>query len=104
MIPFEPLWAHYKRIIKPRGAIVLTASQPFTSALVMSNPKWFRYEWIWHKSNVTGFLSAKKRPLRQHESILVFSDETPRYFPQMFRKENPRSNQRAVFNGFGVYI
>jgi site-specific DNA-methyltransferase (adenine-specific) len=58
VIPFEPLWAHYKRIIKRNGAIVLTASQPFTSALVMSNPKWFRYEWVWEKSaSPTGFLT-----------------------------------------------
>src|SRR3954469_25840053 len=56
VIPFAPLWAHYKRIIKPRGAVVLTASQPFTSALVMSNPDWFRYEWVWEKTVGTGFL------------------------------------------------
>src|SRR3990170_1203775 len=64
IIPFEPLWEQYKRIIKDNGAIVLTASQPFTSALVMSNIKMFRYEWIWEKSKATGYLHAKNRPLR----------------------------------------
>lgn len=73
VIPFEPLWAHYKRMIKPNGAIVLTASQPFTSALVMSNVEWFKYDWIWQKSCPTGFMNAAFRPLKSHESILVFS-------------------------------
>ena len=73
VIPFEPLWEQYKRVIKDNGAIVLTASQPFTSALVMSNMKMFRYEWIWEKSKVTGFLEAKNKPLNTHETILVFS-------------------------------
>jgi site-specific DNA-methyltransferase (adenine-specific) len=73
VIPFEPLWAHYRRLIKPRGAIVLNASQPFTSILVMSNPEWFRYEWIWDKVVGTNFQLANYRPLKSHESILVFS-------------------------------
>lgn len=72
VIPFEPLWEQYKRIIKPNGAIVLFGSQPFTSALVMSNPKWFKYEWIWEKDKGTGFAFSNKQPLRKHESILVF--------------------------------
>lgn len=83
IIPFEPLWREYKRIIKTNGAIVLTASQPFTSALVMSNPKWFRYEWIWEKSIATQFLDAKRRPLKKHENILIFSKYPSRYNPQL---------------------
>src|SRR5699024_8040773 len=71
-IPFEQLWEQYERIIKDNGAIVLTGSQPFTSALVMSNPKLFRYEWIWQKNSTSGFALAKKQPMRNHESILVF--------------------------------
>ena len=59
IIPFEPLWEQYKRIVKSNGAIVLTASQPFTSALVMSNPKMFRYEWIWKKTVATNHLNSK---------------------------------------------
>jgi site-specific DNA-methyltransferase (adenine-specific) len=83
VIPFEPLWAHYKRIIKPRGAIVLTASQPFTSALVMSNPKAFRHEWVWEKSRASNFQHATKGPLKHHESVLVFATSMPIYNPQM---------------------
>ena len=82
IIPFEPLWEQYKRVIKPNGAIVLTASQPFTSALVMSNPKWFKYEWIWNKVLPSGFLNAKKRPMLKTESVLVFSDSGHLYNPQ----------------------
>ena len=62
VIPFEPLWAHYKRIIKDNGAIVLTASQPFTSALVMSNVKMFKYCWAWRKSKASNFLHAPNMP------------------------------------------
>ncbi len=72
-IPFEPMWENYKRIIKDDGVIVLTGSQPFTSALIMSNPNWFRYEWIWEKSKKTQFLTAKLMPMKKHENILVFT-------------------------------
>jgi site-specific DNA-methyltransferase (adenine-specific) len=65
IIPFEPLWEQYKRIIKDNGAIVLTASQPFTSALVMSNIKMFKYEWIWEKEQGVNFLLSKKQPLKK---------------------------------------
>ncbi len=69
VIPFEPLWKEYKRIIKDSGAIVLTASQPFTSALVMSNVQMFKYCWIWEKSRPTGFANAKKRPLKKYRQL-----------------------------------
>ena len=82
VIPFEPLWAAYKRVIKPNGAIVLTASQPFTSALVMSNVKMFKYCWVWEKPTKTNFLNAKIQPLRQHEEIAVFYKKQPVYNPQ----------------------
>ena len=72
IIPFEPLWEQYRRVIKPNGAIVLTASQPFTSALVMSNPKMFKYDWCWKKPKGTGHLNAKKQPMRDKEDICVF--------------------------------
>ena len=83
IIPFEPLWEQYKRIIKDNGAIVLTASQPFTSALVMSNVKMFKYEWIWEKTRATGFFDAKKRPLNDYEGVCVFYSKQPTYNPQM---------------------
>jgi len=74
IIPFEPLWEQYKRIIKDNGAIVLTASQPFTSALVMSNVKMFKYEWIWDKRVASNSQLAKYQPLKIHENILVFGN------------------------------
>lgn len=73
VIPFKPLWAQYRRIAKRNAAIVLTASQPFTSALVMSAPDWFKYAWVWQKSRATGFQDVNYRPLKAHEDILVFS-------------------------------
>ena len=82
-IPLDELWTHYKRIIKLHGAIVLTASQPFTSALVMSNPQWFRHEWIWEKDAGSNFMHVNRMPFKVHESVLVFSNKAPVYYPQM---------------------
>jgi site-specific DNA-methyltransferase (adenine-specific) len=92
VIAFEPLWLQYNRVCK--GAIVLTAAQPFTSALVMSNPKMFRYQWVWEKSQAVGHLNAWRRPMQQHEDVLVFSLTTPPYFPIITDK--PLENQRPV--------
>ncbi len=72
IIPLEPMWDNLKRLIKPNGAIVMTASQPFTSILVSSNIDMFRYCWVWEKEQGSGFLSAKKLPLKSHEDIAVF--------------------------------
>lgn len=83
VIPFAELWAAYERVISDTGAIVLTAAQPFTSFLLTSNPKLFRYSWVWEKSKATGYLNAKRRPLCAHEDVLVFSKRAPRYVPQM---------------------
>lgn len=82
IIPFADLWKQYERLIKPNGAIVLTASQPFTSALVMSNPKLFKYEWIYVKPKGSNFATVKWQPMKEHESILVFGRK-PQYFPIM---------------------
>lgn len=89
VIPFEPLWAHYKRIIKSNGAIVLFGSQPFTSALIMSNPKWFKHEMIWDKVTASGFQIAKYRPMKQHENILIFGNGTLNYHPIMIKMDKP---------------
>jgi len=89
IIPFEPLWNQYRRLIKDNGVIVLTASQPFTSALVMSNIKMFKYSWIWVKNKKTGFLNAKKQPLRQVEDVVVFYDKQPTYIPQKTQGHKP---------------
>lgn len=80
VIPFDVLWLEYRRICK--GAVVLTAAQPFSSALVMSNPECFKYEWVWVKSKITGVLNAKRMPVRKHEQILVFSDRPTVYNAQ----------------------
>ena len=93
IIPFEPMWEQYKRIIKDNSAIVLTASQPFTSALVMSNIKMFKYEWIWHKSTSGSFATAKKQPMKYHENILVFYKNSPIYNPQ-FQSYADSTNKR----------
>ena len=82
IIPFDLLWEQYKRIIKDNGAIVLTAAQPFTSLLISSNLSMFKYEWIWKKHQGTGFLNAKKQPLRNHENICVFYKNQCTYNPQ----------------------
>lgn len=83
VIPFEPLWAQYRRIAKRNAAIVLTASQPFTTKLINSNFDNFRYEWVWHKVQATGHLNAKRQPLRACESVAVFYCEQPTYNPQL---------------------
>ena len=83
IIPLEPMWDQLKRIIKPNGAIVMTASQPFTSVLIASNINMFKLEWIWEKSKATGHALCKKRPLKAHESVIVFCDGTESYNPQM---------------------
>ncbi len=92
IIPFEPLWVQYKRVIKDNGAIVLTASQPFTSALVMSNIKWFKDEIIWEKERPTNILFMKKRVGKVHENVLVFYKQQPTYNPQMV----PRPGKHSI--------
>ena len=85
IIPFEPMWEAVKHVLKPRGAFVTTASQPFTSALIMSNVDWFKYEWIWDKQRGSGSMLVKKRPLKFHENVLVFSENGHKYNPQMWK-------------------
>ena len=97
VIPMAPMWEQLKRIIKPNGAIVMTASQPFTSALVMSNPKMFKWADVWHKCRATGHLNAKIMPLREHEDVLVFGLGRVLYNPQIKPKkpENIRPDGRG---------
>ena len=94
VIPFDKLWAQYNRIIKDNGAILLFSQMPFGANLIMSNPKMFRYEWVWEKENSTGFLNAKKMPLKKHENILVFYKHLPTYNPQMREGFKPYYNVR----------
>lgn len=83
VIPFNEMWERLNKLIKPNGAIVLFGSQPFTSNLIMSNIKNFKYEWIWHKNKGGNPLNAKKIPMKQHENICVFYKKPPTYNPQM---------------------
>ncbi len=83
IIPFEPMWSAISHVAKINAAIVMTASQPFTSALIMSNIRQFKYEWVWHKNRATGFLQAKYMPMKKHENICVFVGQgKPTYNPQ----------------------
>jgi site-specific DNA-methyltransferase (adenine-specific) len=100
VIPFEPLWLQYKRLIKNGGAIVLTASQPFTSALVISNQGWFKYCWIWNKVHAVGFQVAKYRPMQQHEDVLVFGNGKVKYNPIMMNRPNKRESK--LYGGSNV--
>jgi site-specific DNA-methyltransferase (adenine-specific) len=87
VIPLRPMWDALERIAHTEAAILLFSAQPFTSALVMSKPEWFRYEWVWEKSSSTGFLDANRRPLRCHENVCVFYRAQPTYNPQRVQGE-----------------
>jgi len=83
VIPFEPMWEQLKRLAKKRAAIVLFGSEPFSSALRMSNIKDYKYDWVWVKEQGTGFLNSKKQPLKNNEQVSVFYKKQPLYSPQM---------------------
>lgn len=101
VIPTGPLWEQYNRIVKPNGAVLLFAVQPFTTTLINSNPKNYRYNWYWHKNNKTGAPFAKVQPMRCIEEILVFYRKAPTYNPQgLKRLKNPKINKTKVN---GVY-
>ena len=107
VIPFEPLWEQYKRIIKENGAIVLTASQPFTTSLIGSNVKNYRYCWYWNKTYSTGFMNANKMPLRNVEDIAVFYKKLPTYNPQGIIEVNRKQVRRkdketTIYNDMGL--
>ncbi|MNX76644.1 Modification methylase DpnIIB [compost metagenome] len=91
IISFEALWENYYRILKPRGAIVLTSSQPFTTVMIASNMKRYCYNWVWDKKFGANFAQAKRQPLKTHEDICVFSHDgkMPTYNPQMIKRDVP---------------
>jgi len=93
VIDLELMWEHLTRVIKPNGAIVMTASQPFTSALVMSNIKMFKYEWIWEKERPTNIFLMKKQVGKVHENVLVFYKKQPTYNPIKEASQQPKNNQ-----------
>lgn len=96
IIPFEPMWGQLKRVTKKNGAIVITASQPFTSTLVMSNVDWFKYAWVWEKSRATGHVHARNKPMKRHEDVLVFSGGTTVHASQ--------SINRMTYNPQGLIL
>lgn len=105
IIPFEPMWDQLKRIIKPNGAIVLFGSQPFTSALIMSNIKMFKYCWIWQKTRFSNQMLAKIQPLKIHEDVIIFSKGKAVYFPQGLIEISRITNQGSKVtdnNGGGI--
>ena len=95
IIPLDRMWEQYNRIIKDNGVIILFAQTPFDKVLGMSNIKNLRYEWIWEKDNSTGFLNAKKMPLKIHENILVFYKKLPTYNPQMRKGFKPYKTKQG---------
>ena len=96
IIPLDLMWLQLKRIIKPNGAIVMTASQPFTTILISSNMKMFKYEWVWQKTRFTGFLQAKYMPMKSHENILIFCySGKPTYNPQRTTGHAPTNSAKG---------
>lgn len=96
VIPLEPMWEHLKRVAKPNAAIVMTAAQPFTTTLISSNMKMFKYSLVWEKSRPTGFLQAKFMPMKSHEDIVVFvGSRKPTYNPQKTTGHVPTSSARG---------
>lgn len=91
VIPFDKLWEQYNRIIKTNGAIVLFGTEPFSSHLRISNLKDYKYDWVWDKKKVTGFLNCKKQPLRNAENVSVFYRKQPTYTPQPYKKKTAGS-------------
>ena len=107
IIPFEPLWEQYERVIKDNGAIVLTSDEPFTSQLINSNIEKFRYKWIWKKSYSTGFMNANKMPLKNVEDVLVFYKKLPTYNPQGLIEVNKKQVRKrdkgtTIYNDMGL--
>ena len=97
VIPLDLLWNQYKRVLKDSGVVVLFGQGMFTAQVMMSNQKWWKYNLIWDKQLTTGFLNAKKMPLRVHEDIMVFYDKSPTYNPQMVDGVPSHSKGTKVF-------
>lgn len=96
IIPFDKLWQQYKRVIKENGVIALFGAEPFSTMIRMSNLKDYKYDWYWHKNNVTGFTFAKYQPMRAIETVSIFNNGKPVYYPQdlqIMTKNNIRSRK-----------
>ncbi len=102
VIPFNALWKQYLRVAKEKAAIVLTAAQPFSTTLIASNLKDFKYSWVWVKTNCTGFANAKKQPLRCYEDVCVFCKKSPNYYPQgLIRLTEPKMRTKKTGDFMG---
>ena len=102
IVDIKAMFAELFRVVRPDGAVVVTANQPYSSRLVVENVDRYRCEWIWDKQNPTNFLNAKKQPMRQHEQVLVFSTEPTRYFPQM-TEGKPNHSWKTQKAGSQIY-
>jgi site-specific DNA-methyltransferase (adenine-specific) len=102
VIDFDLMWEQLNRIIKPNGAIVLHSSQPFTSALIMSNPKKYRHQWVWNKNNSAGFATAKIRPFAICEDIIVFGLNKVNYYPQMTKGKMRKKGGYSSSDNYGL--
>ena len=105
VVDMDAFWEEIKRVTKKNSAILIFTQMPFTAKVVMSNPKMFRYEWICEKHNPTGFLNAKRMPLKCHENILVFYEKLPTYSPQMMQgKPHSRGGKDRQSKNYGSYV
>ena len=115
VIDWNVLWPEYERVIKPNGAIAIFAQSPFDKTLAVSNLKLFRYEWIWEKSHATGYLNAKKMPMKCHEQILIFYKKMPTYNPQKttghvrkqskaIHKHKTKNNQTELYGEHSEFV
>jgi len=105
VIPFEPMWEQLKRVAKRNAAIVLTASQPFTTTLIHSNLQRYKHQWVWNKGVGVNFMHVKRQPLKTTEDVIVFSYGTPTYNPQMTIKDRPQrksNNNMGTSSGYTV--
>lgn len=100
LIPFEPMWKEVWRICSPNAAVVFFGNQPFTSKMVSSQAKYFKYQWIWDKVRGSNFASVKKRPFKSHEDIMVFYKKQPTYNPQMWMGKPYKAKQSYVGDSY----
>ena len=102
VIPMDQLWDHYTRILKVGGVVALFGHEPFSSNLRLSNPKWYRYDWYWIKNRGSGFLNAKRMPLKAVETISIFYPKLPLYNPQMTAGKPYRTKNHSISNNWGA--
>lgn len=103
IIPMDQLWEQYKRLLKVGGVVALFGDEPFSSSLRLSNPKWYRYDWYWIKNRGSGFLNAKKMPLKAVETISIFYSKLPLYNPQMISGKPYKAKNDTKSNNWGSY-